>query len=192
MAQQTFTESNFKTQVLSAENISFRRVQMEDLPLLHRWLNEPHVHAWYDKDEEQTFDHVSKEYLPKITGEEPTKGYIVLYDTYPVAYIQSYRAGDWPEFSHITGYGASDAGVDLFVGDPKLMGKGFGTMMIKKFLQEIIFVDPGIKKCFIDPEPNNKRAIRAYEKAGFRYVKTVQMPDEPDPSYFMEINKEEQ
>ena len=176
--------------MLTSNHISFRRIQMDDLPLLQSWLNESHVHEWYDKDEKQTFTHVSKEYTPKITGEEPTKGYIVLYKNQPVAYIQSYRAGAWPEFSQRTGYGASDAGIDLFVGDPNLIGKGFGTMMITKFLQEIIFTDPTIKKCFIDPEPNNKRAIRAYEKAGFTYVKTVQMPDEPDPSYLMEINKE--
>jgi aminoglycoside 6'-N-acetyltransferase len=43
--------------------------------------------------------------------------------------------------------------------------------------------------CIIDPEPANRIAIRAYEKAGFRYVKTVKVPAEPQPAYLMRISR---
>lgn len=33
-------------------------------------------------------------------------------------------------------------------------------------------------------------AIRAYEKAGFRHVKTVQVAKDPEPGYLMRIAKE--
>lgn len=169
------------------DKISFRRLQRKDLPLLHRWLNNPHIHEWYDKEEDQTLSTVSKEYSKKITGEESIKSYIVLYDNKAVAYMQTYRAGDWAEFSQITGYSASDTGIDLFIGESEFMERGFGTMMLKKFLEAIIITDPNIHTCFLDPEPDNKRAIRAHEKAGFTYVKTVQIPSEPNPAYLMEI-----
>ena len=47
----------------------------------------------------------------------------------------------------------------------------------------------GARSCIIDPEPDNKIAIRAYEKAGFRYLKTVQIPTEAHPSYLMRIER---
>jgi RimJ/RimL family protein N-acetyltransferase len=31
---------------------------------------------------------------------------------------------------------------------------------------------PGVETCVIEPEPANKRAIRSYEKAGFKFAKT--------------------
>ena len=33
----------------------------------------------------------------------------------------------------------------------------------------------------------NRAAIRAYEKAGFTYLKTVEIPDEDDPEYLMRL-----
>jgi RimJ/RimL family protein N-acetyltransferase len=30
--------------------------------------------------------------------------------------------------------------------------------------------------CFMGPEPDNRIAIRTYEKAGFRHLKTVRIP----------------
>lgn len=44
-----------------------------------------------------------------------------------------------------------------------------------------------VESCIIDPEPTNKAAIRAYEKAGFKYEKTIQVPTEAEPSYVMRI-----
>ena len=38
----------------------------------------------------------------------------------------------------------------------------------------------------IAPEPGNKRAVRSYEKAGFRHVKTVFVPDSGEHEYVME------
>lgn len=67
------------------------------------------------------------------------------------------------------------------------MGKGFGSMMLKKFLQEIVFTDPGVNMCIVGPEPSNKRAINSYKKVGFKYVKTVQIPNEPEDTYIMEL-----
>lgn len=61
--------------------------------------------------------------------------------------------------------------------------------MINEFLKIRVFQEPGITKCYIDPEPNNVRAIKVYEKVGFIHVKTVQIRDEPNLAYLMVINK---
>ena len=170
--------------------ISFQKLELNDLPLMQKWLNESHVHEWYDKNEKNTLEEIIKRYGPKISGEKPSDEYLVLYEKEPVVFIQTYKVNDWPEFADYVGYDDHAASVDLFIGDISFMGKGFGSMMLNKFLKDVVFVNPDITTCIIGPEPNNKRAIRAYEKAGFRYVKTVQIGKEPDPTYIMKLKKE--
>ena len=63
--------------------------------------------------------------------------------------------------------------------------------MLTKFLKEIVFSNPDITTCVIGPDPNNARAIKSYEKTGFKYVKTVQIPSDPNPTYIMEVRKVE-
>ena len=156
---------------------------------MHKWLNQPHVHEWFDKDKENTLEEITERYGPKIKGEQPTDCYLVLLEEKPVAYIQTYKVNDWPEFGNYVGYDDHTASIDLFVGDIDFMGKGFGSLMLNKFLKEIVFTKDEITACIIGPEPKNTRAIKAYEKVGFKYVKTVQVGNEPEPTYIMEINK---
>ncbi len=177
--------------MLNYKNISFRKLQLQDLPLMYKWLNQPHVHEWYDKDKQNTLEEITKRYGPKIKGEKPTDCYLVFYEDKPVAYIQTYKVNDWPEFGDYVGYDDHTASIDLFIGEVSFMGQGVGSLMIRKFLQEVVFKDSDIKTCIIGPEPNNIRAIKSYQKAGFRYAKTVQIPNEKDQTYIMELKKED-
>ncbi len=172
------------------DHLSFKPLRPQDFSLLTTWLNETHVHEWYDKNEKNTLAEVTKRYSFKEIN-EPTDGFIAWYNNNPVGYIQWYKTRDWPEFRDATGYNEGVAGIDLFIGNPEYIGKGFGRLMIRQFLKEIVFADKTIQLCIIDPEPTNKRAIRAYEKAGFRYKRTIQIPQEEDLSYLMELQKDD-
>ena len=46
-----------------------------------------------------------------------------------------------------------------------------------------------IERWIVDPEPKNLIAIKVYENAGFRYLKTIQIPEEEEPEYLMEIKR---
>jgi aminoglycoside 6'-N-acetyltransferase-1b len=46
-------------------------------------------------------------------------------------------------------------------------------------LVELLFSDPEVTKIQTDPARTNLRAIRCYEKAGFRQIKTIVTPDGP-------------
>lgn len=173
----------------SPELITFKKLQSSDLSLLHIWLNEPHVHEWYDKDKQNTYEDIKKRYGPKINREQPTDCYLVLYKKEQVGYIQTYKVNDWPEFGDYVGCDDGTASIDLFIGEKTFLGKGFGSLMLKRFLQDIVFTRDGITSCIIGPEPKNARAIRAYEKAGFTYHRTVQVGDEPNLTYIMKITK---
>lgn len=163
-------------------------MEREDLSLLHTWLNLPHVHEFYDKDRQNSKEDVQKRYAPKIRGEKPTDCYFVLYNNKPVAYIQKYRVNDYEELGPFLDYDDSVVSVDLFIGDKEYMGKGFGNMMLSKFISDILFTNSDIRRVMIGPEPSNCRAIKSYQKAGFKHVQTLKIGDEYEDTYVMEFD----
>jgi len=57
--------------------------------------------------------------------------------------------------------------LDIIVGDEAKMGKGYGADALKTLIN-YLFDNFDVNKIWIEPRANNPRAIRAYEKAGFR------------------------
>ena len=148
--------------------LSFRPLQPGDLPLLHEWLQRPHVRRWWT--ERESYDEVVARYLPAIEGADPTDLYLALLDEEPVAFVQTYLVADYPEHAAVVEGGAGAAGVDLFIADEERTGKGLGAALLRRFVEEIVFATPSTTHCLADPEVDNAPSIRAFEKAGFRVV----------------------
>jgi RimJ/RimL family protein N-acetyltransferase len=170
--------------------IAFRPLQSADFPLLLRWLNTPHVRRWWQHDP-STLAEVTVKYTPLVTGREPTAGYLMLYEQRPIGYIQAYRIADYPEYAQAIQVEEGAAGVDLFIGEVKFVHRGVGAAVLRVFLCDIVFALPGVTYCVIGPAASNASAIRAYAKAGFRSLKTVQVPGEDEPEHLMRIMCEE-
>jgi RimJ/RimL family protein N-acetyltransferase len=176
---------------LDPREISFRRLRASDLELMHRWLNAPHVRRWWYA-EGNAYAEIEEHYLPAIEGREGTKPFLILHRDEPIGYVQPYRisAEDDETYASLVDVEGS-AGVDLFIGEPQYLYQGLGSRVIRRFLSEHVFSEPGITVCVIGPEPKNVAAIRAYEKVGFRFFKTIQVPGEPEPEYLMRLSREE-
>jgi RimJ/RimL family protein N-acetyltransferase len=169
--------------------ISFRRMAMDDLPLMHRWLQTPHVLEWWWGGVAPSCEAVAEKYGPRIRGDEPTDCYFILSAEQPIGYIQTYMIRDHPEYAALVDTDANAAGVDLFIGEAEYLHKEFGSHILRAFLRAIIFGAGDATSCVIGPSEANRIAIRAYEKAGFRYFKTVPSPNEPTPEYLMRITR---
>ena len=171
--------------------ISFNKLEEADLPLIHKWLNFSEVAKWvkWDDKDYQSLDFVKRHWIPRIRGSDPTKCYIALYGETPVAFVQSALISDDPRYEEAFKLGYDAAAIDIFIGGEKYIHKGLGSLIIKAFLKDIVFKVYGVDVCIIDPEPGNKIAIRAYEKAGFRYLKTVWNPINKVWAYVMGINR---
>jgi hypothetical protein len=76
-------------------------------------------------------------------------------------------------------------------GDPEYLYRGLGRHVIRRFLSEPVFSEPGTAVRVIGPEPKTTAAIRAYEKGGFRFYKTIQVPGEPEPEYLIRLSRGE-
>jgi len=107
----------------------------------------------------------------------------------PIGFIQSYRIDDHDEYGQALALDVSAAGIDLFIGEPAEIGKGHGPKLIRAFLRDIVFPTYDVDECVIGPSVKNVSAIRAYEKAGFRFFKDAIVSDEPDPEHLMRIRR---
>jgi GNAT superfamily N-acetyltransferase len=61
--------------------------------------------------------------------------------------------------------------------------------LIREFLRRVVFADPRIHSLVIDPEAENPIAIRAYEKAGFRFLRTASDDGDGHSLYLMEMRR---
>jgi len=176
----------------SDPEFTFRPLAEGDLPLLHRWLNNPEVARWYPMDGPGT-DHpflaqIIEHYGPRMRGGEgtdPTDCYVMLADGKPMGYIQCYRIGDHPEYAAEIDHDDDAWATDLFIGEDDFRNRGMGATILRAFIRDEILTRPGVETLMINPVPENARAIRCYEKAGFRHVKTVWVQSEESYEYVM-------
>jgi AacA4 family aminoglycoside N(6')-acetyltransferase len=154
--------------------ITFRPLTKHDLPMLYEWLTRPHVAEWWG--DQGTFADLEAEYGPLTDEQASTRVYIALLDGEPLGFIQSYVAmgsGDgWWEDERDPGV----RGIDQFLANEDQLNRGLGTAMVRAFVEQL-FRDPAVTHIQTDPAPDNARAVRCYEKAGFRAVREVDTPD---------------
>lgn len=153
-----------------AGEITYRPLAEADLPLMTVWLNRPHVRGFYQR-EPISEEAVAAKYGRYIRGEAPTRSSLALLDGAPLGYLQCYRVVDWPEFQATIGV---DGGlsVDLFIGEPGLVGKGVGRRMLAGFVDQVAHpLHPDESVCWIGHELENTAARRCSEAAGFTEVR---------------------
>ena len=144
-----------------------------DIPLWEKWITIPHVkEVWFIEGHE-----TSNYIYQKIQDNGHTDPFIIYADVQPIGYIQccdlyAYRtltANPKGLFTH------EDPGtfcIDLFIAETDYLNKDYGTQIVKEFTEKLV-AEFSAKKILIDPAASNKRAIRCYEKAGFKFVENV-------------------
>jgi len=152
-----------------ASDYAFRAMTSADLPLIQRWLALPHVREWWG-DPAAQFTLVSGD-----LAEPAMDQFIVSAAGGDFGYLQCYDLTAWN-----SGFGAhppGTCGIDLFIGEPAMIERGHGSALIRCFVEGRLA--SGAPRIATDPDPANERAVRAYEKAGFKRVRMVDTPDGP-------------
>ena len=171
----------------ATDSITFRRLSRPDFPLLEQWLKKPHVLRWW----REPLDGAALEakYGPRIDGIEPTFVFVIEYDGRPVGWIQWYRWADYELHARKIGAAFSDAGIDLAIGALDMIGRGLGPVVLKSFIDQIVFADSSITAVVSDPEASNVRSRRAFEKAGFESGAVVVLDGEREPRVIVRLNR---
>jgi aminoglycoside 6'-N-acetyltransferase len=148
----------------------FRPMSAADLSMVGRWLNAPHVAAWWHEPDQQSA-------LVRSDLDDPAMNqFIVTTGNRPFAYLQCYDPATWPD----NGLGAhpdGTRGIDQFIGEPNMIGCGHGSGFIRQFTDHLL--TSRLPRVVTDPDPDNGRAVRAYAKAGFQSDRLVDTPDGP-------------
>jgi aminoglycoside 6'-N-acetyltransferase len=154
--------------------IEFQPLRKDHLPLLRDWLAREHVRRWWRDPIESL-----AEYERAIDGLDPTDHYLILLDGRPVGMIETYLVSDHPEWEAIVQVGEGVAGVDLLIGEAELIGRGLGPQALEAFVNDVVFANRETHACVAAVDEANRRSWRAFEKAGFRYVREVEEEGRP-------------
>ncbi|KTD56677.1 GNAT family acetyltransferase [Legionella santicrucis] len=154
--------------------ITFTPLAESHFPLLLKWLEAPHVKAWWDQSVTYTLDLVHEKYSSYVKGyklveglEKPIKSFIIQHNQNPVGYIQIYNAYDFPRSKSLLGLPENLGAFDIFIGAEEALQQGVGSKAILEFLK---LQGNQYSHIFADPDSNNVAAVKCYEKAGFKKV----------------------
>lgn len=172
-----------KKGLFSVDQLHFEKVIKAHQPLIHSWLQKPHVLPYfYGQGLENT--HRDLEHFIK---NEPSvhKHWVAYYENIPFAYLMNSEItsedepyGKWVQEER-------GMTLDLLIGDTDFLGKGLAPYLIQKFLKEKA---RDYKDIFIDPSATNLKAIHVYEKAGFEKIETFIASWDPTLHVLLKLN----
>lgn len=127
--------------------LTFVSITSQDIPLLEKWFQKEHVKPYWN-----TSNTWKEDYLVK---RKDLERFIVYSKNTPFAFIQFYQMI------------GETIGIDQLIGEEDFLHKGNGQLLISSFisfLREKFVFD----KVLVDPYCNNLKAIKCYEKLGFK------------------------
>lgn len=137
----------------------FRPAAEADLVLLRRWLATPDVARWWgDPDHEADL-------IRGNFADAAVAMWIVEHHGRPFAYIQDFDLHAWWPDHPFAGLPPGCRGIDQFIGEPDMLGRGHGSGFIRAIAERLLAA--GASCVSTDPDPGNMRARRAYTRAGF-------------------------
>lgn len=157
----------------------FRPMTEADLPLVLDWPAQPHVRQWWPEDAG-----IEAELREGLRA--PWMRYFLLTaDCAPFGFLQAYDIWLEPELEPGSAWAGfyrdvaprGSVGIDQFIGPAEMVGKGHGSAAIRQLVDHLLA--DGAPRVVTDPSPDNPRAVRAYEKAGFRPLGVRDTPDGP-------------
>lgn len=136
-----------------------RPATIDDLALLRHWDEQPHVVASDPNDDRQWETELTK----RPSWREQL---IAEVDGRPIGFLQIIDPAE--EEGHYWGdVPANLRAIDIWIGEASHLGQGYGARMMQMALARC-FDDPLVEAIIIDPLASNTRALRLYERFGFK------------------------
>jgi aminoglycoside 6'-N-acetyltransferase len=159
--------------------IELRTMTEADLPLLRRWMRQPHVARWWPQD--QGAEEELEQYRQLLAGEVDDATQLLMVvepGRAAVGWCQWYRWDDEPDEARDIGALPGECGFDYAIGDPAAIGRGLGTEMNAVLVAEIRKHHPGCGT-IVAPEAANAVSRRVLERNGFALVDVRPLAFEP-------------
>lgn len=142
-------------------NITLRTATIHDLPILQLWDEQQHN---IDADPSDDWDWETElQYYPAWREQLMAE-----LDGRPIGFIQIIDPRE--EETHYWGDVAPNLrAIDIWMGMADDIGKGYGTVMMQLAIARC-FADSAVTAILIDPLVSNVKAIRFYQRMGYRFV----------------------
>jgi aminoglycoside 6'-N-acetyltransferase len=149
-------------------DVTLRPPTSEDIDLIAAILAEPEVAPWWPRYDR---DRIERELVTEVDGD--TTVYVIEVGAVVAGLIQSWEEPD-AEYRH--------AGMDIAV-STDWHGKGVAIAALRALARHLVD-DLGHHHLTIDPAASNARAIKCYEKLGYRPVGILRQNEmSPDGSF---------
>ena len=142
-----------------------------DLPLIHRWMNDPEVARYWELDGplERTADHVYAQVaLPY------TRPLLARLGGRAIGYWELYQAAADP----LAGYYPAepdDLGIHLLIGEEDCRGLGLGSLLLCALADAVQRERPC--RLVAEPDERNLASVRAFTAAGFTALGALDLPE---------------
>ncbi|URM89160.1 acetyltransferase [Streptomyces sp. MRC013] len=143
-----------------------------DAGLVHAWMNDPEVAEYWEMAQPE--ERIAA-YLREQVASAHSTPYIGCVGGTPMSYWELYRA-DLDPLRHHYPARPRDAGVHLLLGPSGYRGRGLGAALLRAVSDWLLRTDPYAERVVAEPDVRNERSVRAFERAGFRLVRRIDLP----------------
>lgn len=151
--------------IIQGKKVQLRPMTEEEIPMFYSWASESDAAPfWYGelyKNKIPSIEEFRKDLKGYFDNNHLENGhcFVILVNNEPIGEINYNKIEN------------NETELDIIIANKINQGKGFGSDAIKT-LVKYLFEKMNIKKCWIEPTSKNPRAIKSYEKAGFKKIKT--------------------
>ncbi|OLN21253.1 GNAT family N-acetyltransferase [Domibacillus antri] len=151
--------------------LKVRELEERDQNLLVKWLSDPVVLEFYEgRDSPFDLERVKAHFYH---DEKDVTRCIIEFDGAEIGYAQYYPLDE--QEREVYGYTGDESviyGTDQLIGEIDYWNKGIGKVLVKAIV-EYLAKEKQAGKVVMNPQAWNERAIRCYEKCGFKKVKLL-------------------
>lgn len=178
--------------IIKENDITIKKIEQQDKLLLLKWLTDERIlNFWEGKSAVFDLNRIEDEYY-SVEDIEIIRA-IIEYKGVPIGYVHMYNLNE--ELLNEYQYPITNKivyGIDQFIGEPEYWNKGIGTAFMKLVLS-YLKTQKNAEIVILDPHADNPRAIRCYEKVGFKKIKFLPKHELHDGEmvdcYLMEYTK---
>lgn len=154
-------------------SFSFRALEIDrDLPLVHRWMNDPEVaRIWQEAGPEAKH----RAYLEGIAADPHMHAMIASLDDQPIGYFEVY----WAKENRIAPFydvHDHDRGWHVLIGEPAFRGKAIATAWLTSITHYLFLDDPRTQRAVGEPRADHAQQVRNLDKSGYAKVKEFDFP----------------
>ena len=148
------------------KSIHLRKLQPRDLAHFAKWWRDDYLRSVTSGDHTKLSDKEVATYFKDMLDNTQDFHFMIEHDGKTIGHVSlNQRPNNWYE-------------TQIIIGKGQYRGHGYGPAAID---QLIFFAqEHNIKQMYLEVRPDNLPAISAYQKCGFKKVKTIERPNKPN------------